>query len=696
MSQNIPAGKNTFVDINGKPLVGGQVFNYLVGTTTPKTTYQDSALTTPNTNPIILDGRGQCSMYGTGPYRQIVQDATSVTIWDQVVLDPGDVAQVLVSGLAADLANSADPAKGSALIGHEASTVKLVLDSLTTSVNNNASAITTNATKAGNTNKLFANTLEPAVIDLHFGTQAGTGWSASEPGNVVSTTTTAGAAQNTTDIPVVSAATFYAGQLICWLATDNQYYSGTVAAILGGPILRLDRQLPISIASGALVYNWFRDDAHGNQFGFNTVADDALRQLGAKRISRLEYSGPDGSIWAPILGATLTSIPNTTTYSNPGGNQIGQRAISVFSNTVGAGCASAWVALQGGDHTANVVVNPGTRTGGFSGSVDISIDELVADGTIYQIATLTGILSYGGIVSKNIDFNIRQGSSVRIRITSPNSGGFTFYPGIIKYHRNAGFLNTLNRGKHVLLGDSWFAGGDIFNRLVTLLPLATLVNKGVSGNKASDLIARFATDVTPNAPDYVWVMIGTNDYYASVTPGLFEQQILQLRAMIQGIGAQPIFFNAAVGAYAPTLGGGNQLLTSRGYALAVRYTGQELQPDGAGIVSRSAQFSNVVTLAASATAILGICPGQTRLPAMIRFLTQSITGLTLSVEYSSVADGSGVVDSNTFTGVGPFKDTPATRATNDLRFVVVRATNGTGSSITATILSDICWQQSLV
>lgn len=595
------------------------------------------------------------------------------------------------------LATKNDALLGSAGIAHNNTTVRGELIAINAEVDANAIDANDkiNDVKAITENS-FYNAIEPAVVDLHFGTQAGTGWTATEPGNVVSTVTTAGVAINATDIPVASSSTFYVGQLICWLASNGQYYTGTVGALLAGPIIRLDRQLTVSISSGAPVYNWFRDDAHGNVHGFNAVADDALRQLTVKRISRLEYLAKDGAIWSPILGATLTSNPNSTTYSNPGGNAIGERAISVFSNTANAGCSSSWVGLQGGDYRANVVVNPGLRTGGFSGSIDIAIDELIADGTVFQIASLTGILSYSGVVSKDIPFSIREGSCVRIRITSPNGGGFTFYPGPISYYRQAGFLNTLNRGKHVLLGDSWFAGGDIFNRLVARLPKATIINKGVSGNKASDLLARFAADVIPSAPDYVWVMIGTNDYYAAVTPGLFEQQINQLRTLIQGLGAQPIFFTAAVGAFAPTLGGGNQLLTSRRYAIGVRYHGQELQPNGAGTTMRSASFFKTVTIAAAGTDLIGVCPGQTRLPALIRFLNQSITGLTLSVDFTSNADGTGIVDANTFTGVGPFKDFATTRVDTNLRYVAVRATNGTGSPITATILADICWQQSLV
>lgn len=247
---------------------------------------------------------------------------------------------------------------------------------------------------------------------------------------------------------------------------------------------------------------------------------------------------------------------------------------------------------------------------------------------------------------------------------------------------------------HVLLGDSWFtSGGDFHNRLIARLPKATVVSAGVPGNRASQLIARFSTDVTPQNPDFVWVMVGTNDYYASVSNSDFEQQIHQLRNMIQGIGAQPIFFNATVGAisYVP-----EQLTKSRSYALNVRYVGQEQASNGAGAVMRNIAMSREVIVPAAGSATIVVTPGQTRLPALIRFLTQSITGMTISVSYASTADGAGTIDPSTFTGVGITKDFLAPRTDTSLRFVVVKVSNATGSSITATILADICWQQSLV
>ena len=78
----VPNGKAYYVDKNGKPLAGGKVFYYQPGGTTPKTTYQDINLTTPNSNPVILDGSGMALVWGTGIYRQVVQDRLNNQIWD--------------------------------------------------------------------------------------------------------------------------------------------------------------------------------------------------------------------------------------------------------------------------------------------------------------------------------------------------------------------------------------------------------------------------------------------------------------------------------------------------------------------------------------------------------------------------------------------------------------------------------------
>ncbi|WP_186093627.1 hypothetical protein [Burkholderia gladioli] len=85
MASILPNGRVQFIDQNGKPLVAGFVTFYEAGTTTKKDTYQDPAMTELNTNPVVLDSRGQATIWGSGSYRQIVQDVSGVVIWDQLV-----------------------------------------------------------------------------------------------------------------------------------------------------------------------------------------------------------------------------------------------------------------------------------------------------------------------------------------------------------------------------------------------------------------------------------------------------------------------------------------------------------------------------------------------------------------------------------------------------------------------------------
>lgn len=85
MGSLLQNGRQQFIDQNGRPLVGGQVFFYAPNTETPADTWQDQGLTTPNTNPVVLDSRGQATIWGNATYRQIVQDRSGNTIWDQIV-----------------------------------------------------------------------------------------------------------------------------------------------------------------------------------------------------------------------------------------------------------------------------------------------------------------------------------------------------------------------------------------------------------------------------------------------------------------------------------------------------------------------------------------------------------------------------------------------------------------------------------
>ena len=83
MASLSPNAKQQFFDANGNPLAGGKVYTYAAGTTTPIVTYTDSTGATNNTNPIILDSRGEANIWltpGTN-YKFKLTDASEVQVW---------------------------------------------------------------------------------------------------------------------------------------------------------------------------------------------------------------------------------------------------------------------------------------------------------------------------------------------------------------------------------------------------------------------------------------------------------------------------------------------------------------------------------------------------------------------------------------------------------------------------------------
>jgi hypothetical protein len=71
-----------FFDSYGNPLSGGLLYSYTAGTSTPLATYNDASGTTFNTNPVILDSRGEANVWlGSSAYKFKLATATNVDIW---------------------------------------------------------------------------------------------------------------------------------------------------------------------------------------------------------------------------------------------------------------------------------------------------------------------------------------------------------------------------------------------------------------------------------------------------------------------------------------------------------------------------------------------------------------------------------------------------------------------------------------
>lgn len=96
-----PSAKQQFFSDAGVPLVGGKVYTYAAGTTTPLATFQDSTGAVSNTNPIILDSRGEANIWLSPSlaYKFILKDANDAPIWTVDNINLGiNFANVIITG----------------------------------------------------------------------------------------------------------------------------------------------------------------------------------------------------------------------------------------------------------------------------------------------------------------------------------------------------------------------------------------------------------------------------------------------------------------------------------------------------------------------------------------------------------------------------------------------------------------------
>ena len=91
-----------FCDGTGTPYAGGSLAFYASGTSTPLNTYQDSALTIANTNPVVLDSTGRAGsiFLQNLAYKVVLSDVNNNQIWteDPVYTSDYSARAILTSG----------------------------------------------------------------------------------------------------------------------------------------------------------------------------------------------------------------------------------------------------------------------------------------------------------------------------------------------------------------------------------------------------------------------------------------------------------------------------------------------------------------------------------------------------------------------------------------------------------------------
>lgn len=124
MASMLPAPKFQFFTNAGRLAVGYRVHTYLAGTVnTPKVTYQDADQVNPNTNPIILDARGEASIFWDGAYKVRMETAEGALVWEQDDVGSGSVTT-------ANIIEVINDAGGASVIEYDDITIAEMLDTL--------------------------------------------------------------------------------------------------------------------------------------------------------------------------------------------------------------------------------------------------------------------------------------------------------------------------------------------------------------------------------------------------------------------------------------------------------------------------------------------------------------------------------------------------------------------------------------
>ncbi len=107
-----PVAKMQFLDVTGAPLVGGLLYTYAAGTTTPQASYTDSTGAVANPNPVVLDARGEANIWlasATYKFRLCSSDNTELWTVDNISAPTSSLSPVLSGNVTID-SDSAGPA----------------------------------------------------------------------------------------------------------------------------------------------------------------------------------------------------------------------------------------------------------------------------------------------------------------------------------------------------------------------------------------------------------------------------------------------------------------------------------------------------------------------------------------------------------------------------------------------------------
>ena len=167
MASLTPTPKQQIYGSDGNPLVGGKIYTYAAGTTTPLATYTDAGGLTANTNPIILNSLGQANIWlaPSSSYKFSVYTSADVLLYTvDNIATPIDYLSLITSLASPPPIGSTAPNTGAfttlaattgTITTVNATTVNATTVNATTLTFSDASVQTTAATGFGFKNRLI-------------------------------------------------------------------------------------------------------------------------------------------------------------------------------------------------------------------------------------------------------------------------------------------------------------------------------------------------------------------------------------------------------------------------------------------------------------------------------------------------------------------------------------------------------------
>lgn len=381
--------------------------------------------------------------------------------------------------------------------------------------------------------------VNPVRIPTHYTIMKNVGRIGTEVYITITVTSTANAGQNIVNISSEHAAQLLVGQLICYSETPavlTSYYTAKIKTVNESSI-ELEEDLEIQITAGNKMQTFWYDDPHPREFGSYALISYMKRWIDSTSVlgdmhTFINLYGNDLINKSVVVGTGAISSNETNGPSYFGYSGNPEMVVSTSENGDGVYIESGM--QSGGRYSYEVVLNPG----------DSSMDIVVSIGEV-TIDTNSFSSSRSCVKVARKTFTTELSGKIKLSITQDNGTSFRICN--IRMSTNENISDNINSSTVVLFGDSWINLPWLRNAFEAAYPDATVYYSPHPGYKASSL-NNVKNEFIQYSPDYVIVIVGTNDSIGSVPQQTFAENVGKIVSACAKIGAKAIVWDCSTGA----------------------------------------------------------------------------------------------------------------------------------------------------